>query len=45
LPGTPDTEFLLDKRLCLLWKKTQGITTEINARVLAWGKRALSTGV
>jgi hypothetical protein len=45
LPGTPDTEFLLDKSLCLLWKKAQGITTEINARVLAWGGRGASTGV
>jgi hypothetical protein len=38
LPGTPDTEFLLDKSLCLLGKKAQGITAEINARVLAWGR-------
>jgi hypothetical protein len=33
-PGTPDTELLLDKSLCLLRKKTEGVTTEINARVL-----------
>jgi len=41
LPGRPDTEFLLDKRLCLLRKKAEGITTEINAMVLSWGKGAL----
>jgi hypothetical protein len=35
LPGTPDTEFVLDKSLCLLGKKAEGITAEINARVLA----------
>jgi len=40
-PGTPHAELLLDKSLCLLWKKAQGIATEISARVLAWGERTL----
>lgn len=45
LPGTPDPEFLLDQSLCLLRKKAQGITTEIDARVLAWRGGGASTGV
>jgi hypothetical protein len=41
LPGAPNAEFLLNKSLCRLRKKAERITTEIYARVFAWGKKAL----
>jgi hypothetical protein len=41
LPGAPNAEFLVNKSLRRLWKKAERTTREINARVLAWGKKAL----